>query len=138
VGKEDLKVFRLSRDDFIRVIKLYPMDEDILFENIAHFSLEDDKKETASRMSGAPPSTVSLTSLASSITFGDEQMRDKTREGLIKAKKKRREQGVRAFCNAAVQGNTDVIQRLIKSGININGTDVNGRWVGGPNRRQPV
>jgi hypothetical protein len=34
VGSDDVRVFRLTKDDFARVVKLYPMDEDILYENL--------------------------------------------------------------------------------------------------------
>lgn len=50
VGADDVRVFRLAKEDFQRVIKLYPMDEDILFENLSRLS-SDNKVGEGGRLS---------------------------------------------------------------------------------------
>ena len=48
-----------------------------------------------------------------------------------RAKWRSREQRIRSFCNAAWLGNLDVLVRLINSGVDINGSDANGRYGSG-------
>ncbi|TFJ86293.1 hypothetical protein NSK_002501 [Nannochloropsis salina CCMP1776] len=122
-GADDVRVFRLGKEDFTRVIKLYPMDEDILYENLSR--LADDKMETSSR---APSTAQSMSthSLDFTVVGGDDLM-EKAMDSIDKAKKRSKEQRIRSFCNAAAEGNMDILQRLLRSGIDINGRDCNER-----------
>jgi len=127
-GTDDVRVFRLGKEDFTRVIKLYPMDEDILYENLSR--LADDQIETGSRApSMVTPSLTSGTSVDSSVfsALGGDDMMEKAMDSIDKAKKRSKEQRIRSFCNAAAEGNMDILQRLLRSGIDINGRDCNGR-----------
>jgi len=49
-GGESLRVFRLAKEDYVRIVKLYPLDEDIIHQNVAEKS-EDEKIETSSTVS---------------------------------------------------------------------------------------
>lgn len=127
-GTDDVRVFRLGKEDFTRVIKLYPMDEDILYENLSR--LADDQIETGSRApSMVTPSLTSGTSVDSSVfsALAGDDMMEKAMDSIDKAKKRSKEQRIRSFCNAAAEGNMDILQRLLRSGIDINGRDCNGR-----------
>lgn len=43
-----VRLFRLPREEYNRMIKLYPSDEDIIFQNLALLS-EDDKVKSSRR-----------------------------------------------------------------------------------------
>lgn len=47
VGQDSVRVFRLAKEDYQRIVKLYPMDEDIIHQNTAELS-EEEKYETGS------------------------------------------------------------------------------------------
>jgi hypothetical protein len=75
------------------------------------------------------PSMTSGTSVDSSLfsALGGDDMMEKAMDSIDKAKKRSKEQRIRSFCNAAAEGNMDILQRLLRSGIDINGRDCNGR-----------
>ncbi|GAB5032884.1 potassium channel skor-like [Nannochloropsis oceanica] len=122
-GADGVRVFRLGKEDFTRVIKLYPMDEDILYENLSR--LADDKMETGSRAPSMAQS-MSTHSLDMTVIAGDDLI-EKAMDSIDKAQKRSKEQRIRSFCNAAAEGNMDILQRLLRSGIDVNGRDCNER-----------
>jgi hypothetical protein len=128
VGSDDLRVFRLSKEDFQRVIKLYPMDEDVLYENLSRLASEH-KKDTASHVGSShhTASMVSTNSYISDMSMAADAIREQAMGAMERAKRKSKEMRVRSFCDAAFLGDMDLLQRLMKSGIDINGSDVNGR-----------
>jgi len=57
----------------------------------------------------------------------DDAQLERAMEDIDKAKIRSKEQRIRSFCNAASLGNIEVLGRLLNTGIDINGTDANGR-----------
>ena len=57
----------------------------------------------------------------------DDAQLERAMEDIDKAKVRSKEQRIRSFCNAASLGNIEVLGRLLNTGIDVNGTDANGR-----------
>ena len=60
-------------------------------------------------------------------TIMDDAQLERAMAEIDRAKSRSREQRIRSFCNAASLGNIDMLGRLVKSGVDVNGTDANGR-----------
>jgi len=57
----------------------------------------------------------------------DDAQLERAMAEIEKAKSRSREQRIRSFCNAATLGNIDMLARLVKSGVDVNGVDSDGR-----------
>lgn len=66
-------------------------------------------------------------SYISDVSGAVDAVREKAMGAMEKAKRKSKEMRVRAFCDAAYIGDMELLQRLHKTGIDINGTDCNHR-----------
>lgn len=125
-GSDDVHVFRLGKDEFERIVKLYPADEDILYQNLSKLASEHNRDSASFVGSQMAPSVISATSSVISDTQVDVT-REKALDNIERAQRKSKEQRIRSFCNAAAMGDLATVQRLLKTGVDVNGADCDGR-----------
>jgi hypothetical protein len=98
-----------------------------VMQNLSNLASEH-RKDTTSVVGSSPSSVVSMGSVMSDMSQNQDATREKALDNIEKAQSKSSEQRIRSFCNAAAMGDKDMIQRLIKAGTEINGTDCDGRY----------
>ena len=75
-------------------------------------------------------SNMSFLSIDSNLRSNwDDGQLERAMDDIDKAKLRSMEQRVRSFCNAAASGSIQALSRLLQTGIDVNGTDANGRYV---------
>jgi len=73
-------------------------------------------------------SSASSHTVESGIQYSkDDAQLERAMADIEVAKGRNREQRIRSFCNASSLGNIEILSRLLNSGVNVNGTDANGR-----------
>lgn len=129
-GSDDVTVFRLGKDEFERIVKLYPADEDVLYQNLSKLASEhhnDSASFVGSQMAPSVVMSAASSLLSDNINNHVDVTRVKALDNIERAQRKSQAQRIRSFCNAAAMGDVETVQRLLKSGVDVNGADCDGR-----------
>jgi ankyrin repeat protein/Ca2+-binding EF-hand superfamily protein len=148
-----VRMFVLEREDYKRLIKLYPSEEEVISRNVLDGESDDKKSSSGKSRSSASRSQGSYNSLGSvemsemsggsrrsegegsvtgsqsgsqysGLAFGDEEQLNVITQAIEKARKKRDMERVCAMCTAAAKGSLEELKLLSEGGdISLNQGD---------------